>query len=104
MEAKNRHELVLRCVNRGPAAQFTGNPMLILTRKAGESLHIGDDIKITIFSVQGKQVKIGIDVPEDMLVYREEVYQRIKEENRLAMETRDNDLLAVTQLWQTRKK
>jgi carbon storage regulator (csrA) len=78
--------------------------MLILTRKAGESLHIGDDIKITIFSVQGKQVKIGIDVPEDMLVYREEVYQRIKEENRLALEIRDNDLLAVTQLWQTHKK
>ena len=78
--------------------------MLILTRKAGESLHIGDDIKITVFSVQGKQVKIGIDVPEDMLVYREEVYQRIKDENRQAMETRDNDLLAVTQLWQTRKK
>ena len=78
--------------------------MLILTRKAGESLHIGDDIKITIFSVQGKQVKIGIDVPGDMLVYREEVYQRIKDENRQAMETRDNDLLAVTQLWQTRKK
>jgi carbon storage regulator len=39
-----------------------------------------------------------------MLVYREEVYQRIKDENRQAMETRDNDLLAVTQLWQTRKK
>ncbi len=78
--------------------------MLILTRKTGESLHIGDDIKITVFSVQGKQVKIGIDVPEDMLVYREEVYQRIREENRQALDTRDNDLLAATRLWQTHEK
>ena len=78
--------------------------MLILTRKAGESLHLGDDIKITVFSVQGKQVKLGIDVPESMTVYREEVYQRIKEENRLAMQTSDNDLLAVTRLWKAEKK
>ena len=79
-------------------------PMLILTRKAGESLHLGDDIKITVFSVQGKQVKLGIDVPGDMTVYRDEVYQRIKEENRQAMQTSDNDLLAVTRLWKTEKK
>lgn len=78
--------------------------MLILTRKAGESLHLGDDIKITVFSVQGKQVKLGIDVPEDMTVYRDEVYQRIMEENRLALQTSDNDLLAVTRLWKTEKK
>ncbi len=78
--------------------------MLILTRKAGESLHLGDDIKITVFSVQGKQVKLGISVPEDMMVYREEVYQRIKEENRQALETLDNDLLAATRLWQKQEK
>ena len=78
--------------------------MLILTRKAGESLHLGDDIKITVLSVQGKQVKLGIDVPEDMTVYRDEVYQRIKEENRQAMQTSDNDLLAVTRLWNIEKK
>lgn len=79
-------------------------PMLILTRKAGESLHLGDDITITVFSVQGKQVKLGIDVPGDMTVYRDEVYQRIKDENRQAMQTSDNDLLAVTRLWKTEKK
>jgi len=78
--------------------------MLILTRKASESLHLGDDIKITVLSVQGKQVKLGIDVPEDMAVYRDEVYQRIKEENRQAMQTSDNDLLAVTRLWKTEEK
>ena len=78
--------------------------MLILTRKAGESLHLGDDIKITVFSVQGKQVKLGISVPPDMVVYREEVYLRIKDENRQALQTSNNDLLAATQLWKTEPK
>lgn len=79
-------------------------PMLILTRKTGESLLLGDNIKITVFGVQGKQVKLGIDVPEDMTVYRDEVYQRIKDENKQALQTSDNDLLAVTRLWKTEKK
>ena len=78
--------------------------MLILTRKAGESLHLGDDIKITVFSVQGRQVKLGISVPSDMVVYREEVYLRIKDENRQALQTSNNDLLAATQLWQIAPK
>ena len=74
--------------------------MLILTRRAGESLHIGDNIKITVFSIQGKQVKLGIIVPDDIVVYREEVYLRIKEENRQALLTDNNDLLAAAALWQ----
>ncbi len=78
--------------------------MLILTRRAGESLHIGDNIKITVFSVQGKQVKIGITVPDDMTVYREEVYLRVKDENRQAMLAGTNDLLAAAALWQATKE
>lgn len=74
--------------------------MLILTRRAGESLHIGDNIKITVFSIQGKQVKLGIVVPDDIVVYREEVYLRIKEENKQALLTDNNDLLAAAALWQ----
>ncbi len=74
--------------------------MLILTRRAGESLHIGDNIKITVFSIQGKQVKLGIVVPDDTVVYREEVYLRVKEENRQAMLADNNDLLAAAALWQ----
>lgn len=73
--------------------------MLILTRRPGESLHIGDNIRITILSLQGKQVKIGIDVPPEMVVYRDEVYRRVMEENRMALETSNADLLAATQLW-----
>lgn len=73
--------------------------MLILTRRAGESLHIGDNIKITVFSIQGKQVKIGITVPEATSVYREEVYLRIRQENAEALAARDSDLVAAASLW-----
>ena len=74
--------------------------MLILTRRPGESLYLGDNIKLKILSIQGKQIKIGLEVPEDMPVYREEVYRRVQEQNRLAMAARDADLLAAATLWQ----
>lgn len=77
--------------------------MLILTRRPGESLYMGDHIKITILSVQGKQIKIGLDVPDDMTVYREEVYLRVKEQNRQALESSDEDLMAAAQIWQPKK-
>lgn len=73
--------------------------MLILTRRPGESLYLGDDIKLKVLSVQGKQIKLGLDVPEDMTVYREEVYLKIKEQNRQAMEASQQDLLAAASLW-----
>ncbi len=77
--------------------------MLILTRRPGESIHLGDNIKITILSVKGKQIKIGLDVPEDLPVYRDELYRKVQEQNRMAAKTSDQDLLAVTQLWQKSK-
>ncbi|MDR2075423.1 MAG: carbon storage regulator CsrA [Desulfovibrio sp.] len=77
--------------------------MLILTRRSGESLHIGDNIKITLLSIQGKQVKLGIFVPDDIVVYREEVYLRVKEENRQAALADNSDLLAAAELWQGKK-
>ncbi len=57
--------------------------MLILTRKDNESLFIGDDIEITVLSVKGNQVRIGINAPKDIDVHREEVYRRIKSQNPL---------------------
>ena len=48
--------------------------MLILTRKSGESITIGDDVKITVVEVKGKQVRIGIDAPRSYIIHREEVY------------------------------
>jgi carbon storage regulator len=77
--------------------------MLILTRRPGESIHLGDEIKITVLSVQGKQIKIGLEVPEDMQVYREEVYLRVQEQNRQALELSDNDLMAAAELWRKQK-
>ncbi|MFZ7186837.1 carbon storage regulator CsrA [Avibacterium avium] len=53
--------------------------MLILTRKVGESLLIGDEISITILSVRGNQIKVGVNAPKEVSVYREEIYQRIRE-------------------------
>ncbi|OOF59956.1 carbon storage regulator CsrA [Rodentibacter myodis] len=53
--------------------------MLILTRKAGESVLIGGDISITVLSVRGNQIKLGVEAPKEVSVYREEVYQRIKQ-------------------------
>ena len=52
--------------------------MLILTRKVGEALKIGDDVTITVLSVKGNQVRIGIDAPKEVSVHREEIYNRIK--------------------------
>jgi len=54
--------------------------MLILTRRVGETLMIGDDVTITVLGVKGNQVRIGINAPKDVPVHREEIYQRIKEE------------------------
>jgi len=58
--------------------------MLILTRKSGESITIGDDVKITVVEVKGKQVRIGIDAPRSYMIHREEIYLSIQEENRRA--------------------
>ena len=53
--------------------------MLILTRKEGETIMVGDEITVTVLGVKGNQVRIGVNAPKDMPVNREEVWQRIKE-------------------------
>ncbi len=56
--------------------------MLILTRKLGESINIGDDIKITVLGIHGRQVRLGVIAPQKVVVHREEVYFKIQEENK----------------------
>jgi len=58
--------------------------MLILTRKIGECITIGDDIKVHVVDIRGKQVRLGIEAPTHAPIYRQEVYQKILEENRSA--------------------
>ena len=60
--------------------------MLILTRKLGESIKIGDLITITFLEIRGKQVRIGIDAPPNVIIHRQEVYEAIREENVRAVE------------------
>jgi carbon storage regulator len=54
--------------------------MLILTRRIGETLMVGDDVTITVLGVKGNQVRIGVNAPKDVAVHREEIYQRIQQE------------------------
>jgi carbon storage regulator len=54
--------------------------MLILTRRVGETLMIGDSVSVTVLGVKGNQVRIGINAPKDVAVHREEIFQRIKRE------------------------
>lgn len=52
--------------------------MLILTRRPGERIKVGEQIDLTILDVRGSQVRIGINAPEDIIIHREEIYQKIK--------------------------
>ena len=54
--------------------------MLILTRRAGETVMVGNDVTITVLGVKGNQVRIGINAPKDIAVHREEIYERIQNE------------------------
>lgn len=70
--------------------------MLILTRRLGESIQIGDDIRITFLDIKGKQIRMGIEAPKDVMVHREEVYRMIQEQNLQAasLAGMDNENLA----------
>ncbi len=72
--------------------------MLILTRKIGESVAIGDEIKVQVIDVKGRQVRLGIDAPSTWAVHREEVFQRILEQNRQSVAPAKSDLDAAMAL------
>ena len=65
--------------------------MLVLTRKLGENIRIGDSVKITVLEVRSGQVKLGIEAPPEIKVHREEIYARIQEENRRAQRWKEGE-------------
>lgn len=71
--------------------------MLVLTRKPGETVMLGEDIQVKIVSVDGDQVKIGIEAPRALKIYRREVYEAIQKENVAALEACD---LRVLDSWE----
>lgn len=72
--------------------------MLILTRRLGESITIGDKIKVSVLGIHGRQVRIGIDAPNDVVVHREEIYVKIQQENRKASKSSKGDLFGMVSL------
>jgi len=71
--------------------------MLILTRKLGENIRIGDDVRIIVLDIKGGQVKLGIDAPPNVSVHREEIYVKIRDENRRASGISGDEVREVAQ-------
>ena len=69
----------------------SGDKMLILTRRLGESITIGDNIKVTVLAIHGHQVKLGVVAPQKIMVHREEIYLKIQEENKRKKEGNNSD-------------
>ena len=69
--------------------------MLILTRRVGESIVVGDDITVTVFEVRGDAVRIGIDAPRTVQVHRQEVYEELRRANEQAVSTSDDAVDAL---------
>lgn len=72
--------------------------MLILARKPGQSIMIGDNIRITLLEVQGEQVRLGIDAPKEITVHRLEIYEEIARENKAALYTSPSKLDGIREM------
>jgi carbon storage regulator len=66
--------------------------MLVLTRKLGQSIVIGDEIEVVVLEVRGEQVRIGIKAPKTVMVHRKEIYEQIQEVNKSSTEVRTEDI------------
>lgn len=78
--------------------------MLVLTRKPGDGIVIGDDVTIKVIELKGGGVRIGIDAPKDLKIYRQEIYDRITEENKTAMQWDMDTLDSLSSNLSTEKK
>ena len=73
--------------------------MLVLTRKVGEMINIGDDIVLSVLEINRGNVRLGIDAPKSVRVFRQEVYERIKEENLGSSQGTSTDIAEASRLW-----
>ena len=73
--------------------------MLILTRKLGECIRIGDDINITLLEIKGSQVKLGIEAPRNISIHRQEIYEKIRLENLESSDVSASDLSRAASLF-----
>lgn len=78
--------------------------MLVLTRKIGESIAIGDHIRIKVVDVKGSQIRLGLEAPPDVKIYREEVYEKVIEQNRLAASWDISDFHRVASMFLNQDK
>jgi carbon storage regulator len=77
--------------------------MLVLTRKLGEVIRVGDAITVRVLEVKGNQVRLGVDAPAEVRIYREEVYRSIRGENEIAA-ARDTDTLnTARETWESQR-
>jgi carbon storage regulator len=77
--------------------------MLILTRKSGEGIRIGDSITIKVIEIRGNQVRLGVEAPRNIMVHRDEIYTLIRQENELAAQSSPSTIDALTTIWQRHK-
>ena len=77
--------------------------MLVLTRKLGEVIRVGDSITVRVLEVKGNQVRLGVDAPTEVRIYREEVYRAIRKENEEAAMGAPKALEEVTEAWQNQR-
>jgi carbon storage regulator len=84
--ASGEHEEDPQCANALEIHERWRQEMLILTRRVGESLMIGDNVNVTVLGVKGNQVRLGVNAPKEVSVHREEIYQRIQQEQAAAKE------------------
>jgi carbon storage regulator len=79
-------------------------PMLILTRKSGEGIRIGDSITLRIIEIRGNQVRLGVEAPKNISVHREEIYELIREQNTMAANSSPISSEELTSLWKARQQ
>jgi carbon storage regulator len=77
--------------------------MLVLTRKSGESIQIGPQVKVTVIEVRGSQVRLGVEAPPEIMIHREEIYSKIVMENKMAANSALN-LPNIKTIWPKEEK